>query len=103
MQNTGFCLSLTQVFLVRHSLVHGEKQESIHNTLKSYSGGTVEVKLHFIIRIQNVMIHYPLLFLRSTNKSLISSAMSLNQTYCYSLLIFLSLRSVSSEADFLFL
>lgn len=34
------------------------------------------------------MIHYPLTFLRSTNKSLISSAMSLNQTYCYRLLIF---------------
>lgn len=47
----------------------------------------------------NVMIHYPLPFLRSTDKSLISSAMSLNQTYCYSLLIFLSLHSVSSEAD----
>lgn len=47
----------------------------------------------------NVMIHYPLLFLRSTNKSLISSAVSLDQTFCCSLLIFLSLHSVSSEAD----
>lgn len=54
-------------------------------------------KCTFRCQKRNFLIHWPSSFLRSTNISLISSAMSLNQTFCYSLWILPCLYSVFSE------